>query len=100
MPMNMEEMEKEIIALHDVLESRGINSRKTQDIFGRTVRRRAHTFLFPSRDTPPESTQRAAPRERHQPPYAFAHTHTHTHTRLSNAHAFDRTHPSRSSSCP
>ena len=85
MPMNMEEMEKEIIALHDVLESRGINSRKTQDIFGRTVSRRAHTFLFPSRDTPPESTQRAAPRERHQPPYAFTHTHTHTHTALKRS---------------
>ena len=47
MPLTMEQMEKEIVALHDVLESRGINSRKTQDIFGRTVRARrqlhAHT---------------------------------------------------------
>ena len=96
MPMNMEEMEKEIIALHDVLESRGINSRKTQDIFGRTVSRRAHTFLFPSRDTPPESTQRAAPRERHA---SHSPNTSPAHIAL-NAHAFDRSYPSRSSSCP
>jgi nitrate/nitrite transporter NarK len=35
MPLSMEQMEQEISALHEVLEARGINSRKTQDIFGR-----------------------------------------------------------------
>jgi len=35
MPLSMEQMEQEITALHEVLEARGINSRKTQDIFGR-----------------------------------------------------------------
>ena len=37
MPMSMEEMEKEINLLHDALTSRGVNSRKTADIFGREV---------------------------------------------------------------
>ena len=38
MPLTMEQMEKEITSLHETLEARGINSRKTQDIFGREVR--------------------------------------------------------------
>ena len=37
MPMTMEEMEKEINLLHDALISRGVNSRRTADIFGREV---------------------------------------------------------------
>ena len=38
--MTMEEMEKEINLLHDALTNRGVNSRRTADIFGREVRAR------------------------------------------------------------
>ena len=71
MPLTMEQMEKEIIALHDVLESRGINSRKTQDIFGRTVSARAahcthtHARAFLPNRTRIVSPLSAAPRETH-----------------------------------
>ena len=64
MPMTMEEMEKEINLLHDALISRGVNSRRTADIFGRevcqpTARARARA--------PPPATSAPA-RVPHSPP--------------------------------
>ena len=49
MPMTMEEMEKEINLLHDALTNRGVNSRRTADIFGREVRaqKRSTQILYP-----------------------------------------------------
>ena len=35
MPKTLDELEKEIYALHAVLEARGINAKRTTDIFGR-----------------------------------------------------------------
>jgi NNP family nitrate/nitrite transporter-like MFS transporter len=35
MPLTMEQMEEEINALHSVLEARGVNTKRTADIFGR-----------------------------------------------------------------
>ena len=86
----MEDMEKEIIALHDVLESRGINSRKTTDIFGRTVRAQSRTRIHLL------TAHSAAQSERHA---SHSSSTSPAHTAL-NAHAFDRSHPSRSSSFP